>query len=109
MSQTVRQPPVCVDVAERRDGHLYKKRGTLANIGQEREEQVKMSRLALTLEKDGPKVTHSDKMHRAIHEDACAKAWFDFCRNAFPQPVRKAGPDVDFHNVPTSIYLVFSS
>ena len=91
-----RFPPVCVDVAERRDGHQYKKRGTLANIGQEQEEQVKMSRLALTLEKDDPKVTHSDKMHRATHEDAHAKAWFGYCRKAFSQPVRKASPDVDF-------------
>ena len=44
--------PVCVDVAERRDDHQYKKRGILANIGQEQKEQVKRSRLALTLEKD---------------------------------------------------------
>ena len=57
--------------------------------------------MALTLEMDHPKVTHSGKMHRATHEDAYAKAWFDYCRNAFPQPMRKAGPDVDFYMVPT--------
>ena len=38
-------------------------------------------------------------MHRAIHEDACTTAWFDYCRSVFPQSVRKAGPDVDLHNV----------
>ena len=44
---------------------------------------------------------NSDKMHRATHEDAYAKAWFDCCRNAFPQSVRKASPDVDLYNVST--------
>ena len=88
-------------VAERRDGHRCEKRGTLANIGQEQEEQVKGSRPALTVEKDDTKVTHSDKMHGAIHEDVYAKASVDYCRNASPQPVRKAGTDVDFYNVPT--------
>ena len=59
-----RFPPVCVDVADKRDCHQCKKRGTLANIGQEQEEQVKRSRLDLALEKDDPRVTHSGKMHR---------------------------------------------
>ena len=59
-----------MDVAERRDGHQYKKRGTLANIVKEQEEQMKRSRLALTLEKNDSKDTHSDKMHRATQEDA---------------------------------------
>ena len=90
-----------MDVAERRDGHQYKKRGILANVGQEQKEQVKRSRPALTLEKDDPKVTHSDKMHRATHEDSCAKAWFDYCRIAFSKPVKKASPDVDSYYVPT--------
>ena len=54
----------------------------------------------MTLEKDDPRVTHSDKTHRATQEDAYAKAWFAYFRNAFPQPVRKASPDVDFYNVP---------
>ena len=57
-------------VVEKRDGHQKKKRGTVANIGQEQKKQVKKSRLASTLEKDDPKVTHSDKMHCATHEDA---------------------------------------
>ena len=82
-----------------------KKRGSLANVGQEQEEQVKWSLLALVLEKDDSKVTHSDKMHRATHEDAHAKAWFDCDRNAFPQTVRKASPYVDFYNVPTNKLL----
>ena len=41
------------------------------------------------------------------HEDAYAKAWFDSCRDAFPQPVRKAGPDVDFYNVSTYQRSIF--
>ena len=59
-----RFPTVCVDVAERRDCHQFQKRGTLANIGQEQEEQVTRSRLFLTLDKEHSKVTHPDKMHR---------------------------------------------
>ena len=27
------------------------------------------------------------------------------CRNAIPQPVRKASPDVDFYTVPTNLLL----
>ena len=44
---------------------------------------------------------NSDKMHRATYEDACTRARFDYCRNAFPRSVRKAGPDVDLYNVST--------
>ena len=33
-------------------------------------------------------------------EDAHTEAWFDHCRSVFPQSVRSAGPEVDFHNVP---------
>ena len=29
------------------------------------------------------------------------RAWFDHCRSVFPQSVRKAGPNVDLHNVST--------
>ena len=43
----------------------------------------------------------TEKMHRATSEDAYSKAWFDYCRSVFPQSVRKAGPEVDFHNVST--------
>ena len=42
-----------------------------------------------------------EKMHRAASEDACTKAWFDYCRSVFPQSVRKAGPNVDLYNVST--------
>ena len=44
---------------------------------------------------------NSEKMHRATYEDACTRAWFDYCRSVFPQSVRMAGPDVDFYNVST--------
>ena len=44
---------------------------------------------------------NSGKMHRATHEDAYARAWFDYCRSVFPQSVRKAGSDVDLYNVST--------
>ena len=44
---------------------------------------------------------NSEKMHRATCEDAYARAWFDYCRSVFPQSVRKAGPNVDLHNVST--------
>ena len=40
-------------------------------------------------------------MHRATSDDAYTKAWFDYCRSVFPQSVRKASPNVDFHNVST--------
>ena len=40
-------------------------------------------------------------MHRATHEDAYARAWFDYCRSVFPQSVRKAGSEVDLYNVST--------
>ena len=42
---------------------------------------------------------NSEKTHRATHEDAYTRAWFDYCRSVFPQSVRKASPDVDLHNV----------
>ena len=44
---------------------------------------------------------NSETLHRATSEDAYTKAWFDYCRSIFPQSVRKAGPDVDLHNVST--------
>ena len=44
---------------------------------------------------------NSGKMHRATHEDAYARAWFDYCRSVFPQSVRKAASDVDLYNVST--------
>ena len=44
---------------------------------------------------------NSEKVHRAISEDAYTKAWFDYCRSVFPQSARKAGPDVDLYNVST--------
>ena len=44
---------------------------------------------------------NSDKMHRATHEDAYTRAWFDDRRIVFPQSVRKAGPNVDLYNVST--------
>ena len=44
---------------------------------------------------------NSEGMHRATHEDAYTRAWFDFCRSVFPQSVRKAGPNVDLHKVST--------
>ena len=44
----------------------------------------------------------SDKMHRATSDDDFSQAWFDCCRNVFPQSVRKAGPDVNLKNVPTN-------
>ena len=44
---------------------------------------------------------NSEKMHRAAREDAYTRAWFDYCRSVFPQSVRKAGPNVDLHNVST--------
>ena len=45
--------------------------------------------------------SNSDGMHRATHEDAYTRAWFDYCRSVFPQSVRKAGPNVDLYNVST--------
>ena len=50
---------------------------------------------------------NSDKRHRATHEDAYSRAWFDFCRSVFPQSVRKAGSDVDFYNVSTYQCSIF--
>ena len=44
---------------------------------------------------------NSDKIHRATHEDAYARASFDYCPSVFPQFVRKAGSDVDPCNVST--------
>ena len=44
---------------------------------------------------------NSEKMHHTTSEDAYTKAWFDYCRSAFPQSVRKASPDVNLHNVST--------
>ena len=35
--------------------------------------------------------SNSDKMHRATSEDAFTQAWFDYCRNVFPQSVKKDG------------------
>ena len=43
----------------------------------------------------------SEGMHRATHEDAFTRAWFDYCRSVFPQSVRKASPNVDLLNVST--------
>ena len=40
-------------------------------------------------------------MHRATHERAYTRAWFDYCRSVFPESVRNAGPDVDLYNVST--------
>ena len=34
---------------------------------------------------------NSEKMHRDTYEDASKRAWFDDCRNVFPQSVRNAG------------------
>ena len=45
--------------------------------------------------------SNSDKMHRAISEDAFTQAWFDYCRNVFPQSVRKTGTNVDIYSVST--------
>ena len=47
------------------------------------------------------RAVHSEGMHRATHEDAYTRAWFDYCRSVFPQSVRKAGPNVDLLNVST--------
>ena len=44
---------------------------------------------------------HSERMHRATSEDTYRRAWFDYCRSVFPQSVRKAGLNVDLHNVST--------
>ena len=44
---------------------------------------------------------NSGKMHCATYEDANTRAWFDYCRNVFPQSVRKTGPNVDLYNVST--------
>ena len=40
-------------------------------------------------------------MHCATYEDANTRAWFDCCRNVFPQSVRKTVPNVDLYNVTT--------
>ena len=42
-----------------------------------------------------------DKMHLAIHENGCSRAWFDYCRSVFTQSVRKASSIVDLYNVST--------
>ena len=39
--------------------------------------------------------SNSDKMHRASSDDAYTKAWFEYCRNVFPQSVRKTGTNVE--------------
>ena len=44
---------------------------------------------------------NSAKMHRTTCENAYTRAWFDYCRNVFPQSVRKTGPNVDLYNVST--------
>ena len=41
------------------------------------------------------------KMPRATSEDAKTKAWFDYCRNVFPQAVKKTGTNVDPYNLST--------
>ena len=51
---------------------------------------------------------NSEGMHRATHEDAYTRAWFDYCRSVFPQSVRKAGPNVDLYNVPTYQCIIFN-
>ena len=45
--------------------------------------------------------SNSEKMHRATYEDAYTRAWFNYCRNVFPQSVRKTGTNTDIYNVST--------
>ena len=44
---------------------------------------------------------NSEKMHRATYEDAYTRAWFNYCRNVFPQSVRKTGTNTDIDKVST--------
>ena len=44
----------------------------------------------------------TDEMHKLTYDDDFARSWFNYCRNVFPQSVRKVGPDVHLHS--TSSY-----
>ena len=40
-------------------------------------------------------------MPSATSDDAFTQAWFDYCRNVFPQSEKKTGTKVDFYKVST--------